>query len=53
MPLFSTLLAVFVAFFFFLTTRGLEDPAGSFDFTIGGALDGLVWVLIRKFYLVL
>jgi hypothetical protein len=40
--LFSPLLAVFVIFFFFLTTRGLEGRRGSFDFTIGGALDGLV-----------
>ena len=37
----------FVAFFFFLTKRGLAGREGSFNFTIGGALDGLVGVLER------
>jgi hypothetical protein len=38
----SGLFTGFVAFLFFLTTRGLEGRGGTFDFTFGGALDGLV-----------
>ena len=46
----ATFVAAFVDFFFFLTTR---RRGRSFDFTIGGALDGLDGVLVKKCYNIL